>query len=242
MIKFVSYNIPHLYNKNNQNTEEFKIFSKEITKIDPDFILLQECEKCNLDNYITVKKRKKDDSMILYKKCNYIKFMKKIKYYYWGGKEKGVKLPLESWKIGAEFEVYEKPVKILSVHLSASEHGREARKKDLLGFISMEGSIICAGDMNMWGGYVKDELDTNGIKNIFYDKFNDCWIENGMDKNNKFTFYGARKNYLSRYDRAFITKDMKTVSFKLCFKEYHESTEMISLSDHYGIEFCVNFI
>ena len=92
--------------------------------------------------------------------------------------------------------------------------------------------------------------DTNARKND-YDEiniekyFNDCWKLKG-NKSNEYTVDNYNNTYFingykyrSRYDRAYITTDIKLLDFNIIFKEKYDDLKKYNgsgcISDHYGV-------
>lgn len=133
-----------------------------------------------------------------------------------------------------------------NVHIMAyrGTPGKEGKKERLdqinkIVNFAKNKKMIVIGDTN---ARIND-YDNTEINKYFYD----CWIEKGHH-NDKYTmnlfeneYYGKEAfKYTSRYDRAYITKNIKNINkFEIIFKDKYEDLKRYNgsgcISDHYGL-------
>lgn len=161
-------------------------------------------------------------------------------------------------------------VSLVTSHLESLAQGSECRKEQLGQLLDLQRDMvedgyctIFAGDTNLRENEVSARLiqkkalpDKTAVavnrpskKTKTLPKFQDAWVVNGEDADNKFTWDMSRNDNLqgfdtfkpkARYDRAFLLApegvNMSVPTFKLVGQQRTESSKFIS--DHWGL-FCV---
>ena len=236
-LKILSLNIEGISNNSDLKRQmQSKIFVDEIeNNYQPDIILLQEYTNFYFLNNLKDYQHTNNVSQVLLAgndnvNCNIVVYKKDLNV---------TKKYHDCIEIDNTF-------RIISYRGMPFKEGERDRRDEIKRIIAIHKrdmmSVNFAGDTN---ARAKDFHPRYELKLAEY--FSDCWELEGSSYDNKFTvdaynnqYFPDGFKYTARYDRSYISKDLKCTSFEVVFKKkYKELIEMFDgsgcISDHYGI-------
>ena len=204
MLTILTYNIESNKDFNHEfYRKKTKIICRGICKYDPDVILLQEYDATKYDLRDLCGDIGEYVFCVEYFGCAIF-----IKSRYCSN----IECDIDTYGVWILLTIDDKIIKIYSHHGVAGKTESLRRIGLMRTFVSgYDGTIKCifAGDTNCRSGE---------IENIMDPIFDDCWVVSGRDPEYKFTINGYDNNYfnndhlyVSRYDRAYITKNLTCV-------------------------------
>jgi hypothetical protein len=213
-----------------------KLFD-EIEKSNADFVLLQEFDT----HYLPVNSDKYEHISPLYQdeKCNieYLGMLSNHILYKKSNNYELLRVYIADYGLVAEFVIKSKIIKIVSGRWYPLKENKDKRLMQYNSLNREIGTIIFMGDTNLRSFENISEKDKKNIEDV---ATNEIFMKSYTINKNINAYFNDGLKFVARYDRAYVTSQVKVKKFDLFFNQPYDElkNEYRSsgyISDHFGL-------